>query len=220
MFRYKQISQLSNLVDTFYKYLFWKPCIKCMRCLQKKVSNRSSGRPRKLQPRRGYSNYFLMGYVAYGLKPLPIYLKNAWFYFFCFFFSFHEITGTHFKGLVWPKWDPLSKDFFNEKVTHVHGTSPNTLSCEYPPLDYDSALLTMPLQICWETWWDHEKYKKQPCSYKNKTKSFMFWSFLTMIHIHISKQNVRQMSVISFSLIILQINNIVWNKILKAVTLE
>ena len=34
--------------------------------------------------------------------------------------------------IFWPKWDPCLR-IFAEKVTHLGGTSPYALTCEYPP---------------------------------------------------------------------------------------
>ena len=106
----------------------------------------------------GYANYFLMGCVARGLKPLPISKdfspsKNGWFlgFFqnfrklgsiskgfstskmadFTIFHKFCEIRPS-FKDFFLPKWD-LCLRIFDEKVIHLGDTSPYVLTCTYSP---------------------------------------------------------------------------------------
>ena len=84
-------------------------------------------------PRGGYSNYFLTGCAARGLKPLPISKdfstsKNGWFK--AFFRNFRK-SGPISKGFSTSKWlilqffrdfcemGPSSKDFFEQNGTHV-----------------------------------------------------------------------------------------------------
>ena len=83
--------------------------------------------------RGGYSNYFLTGCAARGLKPLPISKdfspsKNGWFK--AFFRNFRK-SGPISKGFSTSKWlilqffrdfcemGPYSKDFFEQNGTHV-----------------------------------------------------------------------------------------------------
>ena len=87
---------------------------------------------KKLTP-GGYSNYFLTGCAARGLKPLPISKdfspsKNGWFK--AFFRNFRKSEPIS-KGFSTSKWlilpffcdfremGPSSKDFFDQNRTHV-----------------------------------------------------------------------------------------------------
>ena len=105
---------------------------------------------------RGYSNQFLTGCAAKGLTPLAIskdfspskngrfdcfleickncdsflrgfHLKNSWFWkFFAIFIKWDPLLRN-----FWQKWDPNLR-IFCEKLTHLGGTSPYSLTCEYP----------------------------------------------------------------------------------------
>ena len=55
--------------------------------------------------------------------------QNGWFNnFFAIFAKWDPLLRIFF----WPKWDPCLR-IFAEKVTHLGGTSPYALTCEYPP---------------------------------------------------------------------------------------
>ena len=54
--------------------------------------------------------------------------QNDWFYhFFAIFAKWDPLLR-----IFWPKWDPCLR-IFAEKVTHLGGTSPYALTCEYHP---------------------------------------------------------------------------------------
>ena len=50
------------------------------------------------------------------------------------FHNFCEM-GPSSNNIFLPKWNPCLR-IFGEKVTHLGGTSPYALTCEYPPLVY------------------------------------------------------------------------------------
>ena len=68
--------------------------------------------------------------------------QNGWFYhFFAIFAKWDPLLRIFF----WPKWDPCLR-ILAEKVTHLGGTSPYGLSCEYPPgfaMTYDLPCYTI-----------------------------------------------------------------------------
>ena len=75
---------------------------------------------------------FLTECTARDPKPLPMskdfsYSKTAD---FTIFSQFCE-TGPSSKDFFGPKWDPCRR-IFDEAVTHLGGTSPYALTCEYP----------------------------------------------------------------------------------------
>ena len=81
----------------------------------------------------GYSNYFLTGCAAQGLKPLISKgfstLKMADFTSFSQLF----VKWDPLLRIFWPKWNPCLR-IFSEKVTHLGSTSPYALTCECSPI--------------------------------------------------------------------------------------
>ena len=122
-------------------------------------------------PGGGYSNSFLTGCAARSLKPLPKSKdfspsKNGWFNGFFEIFANRDPflrvflphwradftiflwflwTLTLFPGFSWPKFDPCLR-IYAEQVTHLGGTSPYALTCEYPPRVTDMYWTTMYLR--------------------------------------------------------------------------
>ena len=122
----------------------------------------------------GYSNYFLMKCAAQGLKPLPLskdfsHSKNGWIDSFLkfsqnrdpflrvflpqkwlilqFFRKFCEM-GHSSKYFFFTKMGPMCLRIFGEKVTHLDGTSPYALTCEYPPLGFRVGTWKKTLSSC------------------------------------------------------------------------
>ena len=80
--------------------------------------------PQKQLIWQSFWNFRQWGPISKGF----FYLKTADFTMFC---NFCEM-GPSSKDFFWPKWDPCLRSF-GKKVTHLDGTSPYALTCEYPP---------------------------------------------------------------------------------------
>ena len=60
-------------------------------------------------------------------------------------------NGTLFWGFFWPKWDTCLRTFA-EKETHLGGTFPYALTCEYPPRAPTSHYGCSPVPIPLSLW--------------------------------------------------------------------
>ena len=115
----------------------------------------------------GYPNYFFDGVsTAQGPKPLHMskdfsHSKNSWLdsflkflqietHFYRFFLPLKFVKWDPPVWIFWSKWDSCLR-IFGEKVTHLGGTSPYALTCEYPfPTPGDKSYCTCSYSVAAE----------------------------------------------------------------------